>query len=79
MIMERYLNIREAAVLTGFAVGTLRKYILRRTVPFHKKNGAIRFLASELKVWMAEEANRAGGGTKKSAGLQPELPMGDGV
>jgi excisionase family DNA binding protein len=51
--MEPYLSIKEAAELTGFAVATLRKYVLRREIPFHKVKGAIRFRATELDGWMA--------------------------
>jgi excisionase family DNA binding protein len=51
--MEPYLTIDEASALTKFAVATLRKYVLRREVPFHKVRGAIRFKASELGFWMA--------------------------
>jgi excisionase family DNA binding protein len=51
--MEPYLTIDEASALTKFAVATLRKYVLRREVPFHKVKGAIRFKASELEPWMA--------------------------
>jgi excisionase family DNA binding protein len=69
--MEPYLTIDEASALTKFAVATLRKYVLRRTVPFHKVKGAIRFKASELEPWMAAGGTMAGtdtGGNGKGDG-----------
>jgi excisionase family DNA binding protein len=74
--MEAYITIGEAAEFTKFAVATLRKYVLKRQVPYHKVMRAIRFRKSELDSWMA-----AGGKGAERDGLgignegQKELPL----
>jgi excisionase family DNA binding protein len=84
--MEPYITIREAAKLTGFAVGTLRKYVLRREMPYHKVMGAIRFRCSELEPWMASGGKKrvsgpgdGGEGVPESGGEtgQIALPLGE--
>jgi excisionase family DNA binding protein len=50
--VEEYLTIFEVARITRYAVGTLRKFVLRRKVPFHKWGRSLRFRRSELELWM---------------------------
>jgi excisionase family DNA binding protein len=50
--MDEYLTIFEVAEITKYTVGTLRKFVLRREIPFHKWRRALRFRRSELALWM---------------------------
>jgi excisionase family DNA binding protein len=49
---EEYLTIFEVAGLTKYTVGTLRKFVLRRQIPFHKWRRSLRFRRSELELWI---------------------------
>jgi excisionase family DNA binding protein len=50
--MDEYLTIFEVAQLTKYAVGTLRKFVLRRQIPFHKWGRSLRFRRAELALWI---------------------------
>lgn len=49
---KRYLNIIQAADLTGFTVGTLYQYVSEKKVPYIKKGRAVRFDKNKLIKWM---------------------------
>jgi excisionase family DNA binding protein len=73
-----YLTIFEVSELTKFKVPTLRKYVLTRSIHFHKINRAIRFKREEIKAWLAcggkqATGKREGEGRAGSAGEQGEL------
>ena len=53
---KRYLNIREAAEFTGYAVGTLYGWVSQRRVPVIKKRGRLRFDVRALELWMQADA-----------------------
>jgi excisionase family DNA binding protein len=82
--MDEYLTIFEAARITKYAVGTLRKFVLRRQIPFLKMRRALRFKRSELEIWMDSGGTeivtgmKAGGSCKPEAAgpEQIELPLG---
>ena len=48
-----FLDIFEAAEVTGLSVHTLRKYAQKRLIPFYqRKQGApLRFIRTELEAW----------------------------
>ena len=50
--MQEYLTIFEVAALTKYTVGTLRKFVLKRRIPFHKWGRALRFRRDELELWI---------------------------
>ena len=50
--MDEYLTIFEVAELTKYTVGTLRKYVHRRRVAFHKWGRSLRFRRAEIELWM---------------------------
>jgi excisionase family DNA binding protein len=50
--MDEYLTIFEVAELTKYTVGTLRKYVLKRLIPFHKWGRSLRFRRSEIELWI---------------------------
>lgn len=51
--MNHYLTTEQAAAMLGVAPGTVRGWVLRRSVPFYKIGGAIRFDPQELRDWVA--------------------------
>jgi excisionase family DNA binding protein len=57
--MDEYLTIQEVAELTKYTVGTLRKFVLKRRIAFHKWGRALRFKRSEIEVWMQSGAREA--------------------
>jgi excisionase family DNA binding protein len=64
--MEEYLTIFEVARITKYAVGTLRKLVLRRQIPFHRIRRSLRFRRSELELWI------------QSGGRGAAIPSGNG-
>jgi excisionase family DNA binding protein len=57
--MDEYLTIKEVAELTKYTVGTLRKFVLKRRIAFHKWGRALRFKRSEIELWMKSGATEA--------------------
>jgi excisionase family DNA binding protein len=69
--METLMTIGEVAQITQLRVATLRKYVLRKRIPFVKLGPLVRFRPSDIEGWIAgrthEVADNAGepdGGTK---------------
>jgi excisionase family DNA binding protein len=54
--MDEYLTIFEVAELTKYTVGTLRKFVLKRRIAFHKWGRVLRFKRSEIELWMKSGA-----------------------
>jgi excisionase family DNA binding protein len=54
--MDEYLTIFEVAELTKYTVGTLRKFVLKRRIAFHKWGRVLRFRRSEIELWMKSGA-----------------------
>jgi excisionase family DNA binding protein len=80
--ISEYLTIFEVSEKTRFKVPTLRKYVLRRTIPFHKINRAIRFKADEINAWLASGEKKTvaapdSGGRAGEAKAQGDLPFGE--
>ena len=50
--METYLTITELAVVLKLAEQTIRRYVLKREIPFHKIKKVIRFRPSEVERWI---------------------------
>ena len=48
-----FIDILEAAKVTGYSVHTIRKYVQQRRIPFYqRKPGApLRFVRAELEEW----------------------------
>lgn len=53
--MENLLNIFDVSEITKIKVATLRKYVLRGTIPFRKLGAAVRFKPSEIDAWINGE------------------------
>ena len=50
--MEEMMTILEVAQCTKLKVATLRKYVAREAIPFHRLGAAIRFKPSEVQAWI---------------------------
>jgi excisionase family DNA binding protein len=50
--METYLTIAELAEYIKLSEQTVRRYVLNRTVPYHKIRKAVRFRVSEIERWI---------------------------
>lgn len=56
----KLINISEAAGMLGVAVATVRRWVLRRQIPFIKLGAAVRFDTNELEKWLKERRVPAG-------------------
>jgi excisionase family DNA binding protein len=65
--METYLTIDELAAALKLAVQTIRRYVLKREIPYHKIKKVIRFKPSEVERWIES------GGLKSPAGGDSEV------
>jgi excisionase family DNA binding protein len=50
--IECLLDLNDVSALTKIKVGTLRKYIMRKTIPYIKVGAAVRFRVSEIDGWL---------------------------
>ncbi len=57
--MDEYLTIIEVAELTKYTVGTLRKFVQKRRVAFHKWGRSLRFKRAEIEHWMKMGCGKA--------------------
>ena len=71
--METYLTVKEVAEMVRLTVQTIRRYTMRKKIPFHKINRAVRFKKSEIEMWVEKrEAAKA----KEQSGLFNETKTG---
>jgi excisionase family DNA binding protein len=52
--MERLMTVAEVAEATTLKVSTIRKHVSRRTIPFVRLGGAIRFSPHEIEWWIMQ-------------------------
>jgi excisionase family DNA binding protein len=50
--VETYLNIEGLAEYLKLSVQTIRRWVLKREVPYHKIKKVIRFRLSEIEQWV---------------------------
>jgi excisionase family DNA binding protein len=50
--VETYLTIAELAEYIKLSEQTVRRYVLNKTVPYHKIHKAVRFRVSEIESWI---------------------------
>jgi excisionase family DNA binding protein len=72
--METLMTVGEVAGVTKLTVATLRKYVLRKTIPFVKIGAAVRFKPSEIEKWINRKNEDLGDGEKAGKG---ELDFGE--
>jgi excisionase family DNA binding protein len=71
------MTVDDVAGITKLAVATVRKYVLRKTIPFVKIGAAVRFKPSEIEKWITgknEESGMKGGEPGEGNG---ELDFGE--
>ena len=67
--METYLTADEVAMFVKLSVQTIRRYTMKKEIPFHKIGRAVRYKKSEIEQWVekrdvnsAKEQGGNGGG-----------------
>lgn len=50
--MEPYLTVEEVAGILKISVQTIRRYVLRKEIPYRKIGRAVRFRQSEIEWWI---------------------------
>ena len=50
--METYFTVAELAEYIKLSEQTVRRYVLDKTVPYHKIHRAVRFRVSEIEKWI---------------------------
>lgn len=71
-----YIDLNEAAALTGYSAHSLRKFIVKRAVPFYHIGGKLRFREQELRDWIEARARRTA--PARWEAKQQTTPMGNG-
>jgi excisionase family DNA binding protein len=51
-VMEIYLTIAELAGMVKLSGQTIRRYVLNKTIPYHKIQKAVCFRLSEIEMWI---------------------------
>ena len=64
--METYFTIAELAEYIKLSEQTVRRYVLNKTVPYHKIQKVVRFRVSEIEKWID------GGGLEGAVKAGPE-------
>jgi hypothetical protein len=52
---DQHVDIREAAIITGFSVGTIYVRVHQRTIPVYKTAYRLMFDPQELREWMKHQ------------------------
>jgi excisionase family DNA binding protein len=50
--METYLTVDELAATVKLSQQTIRRYVLRQEIPYHKIKKAVRFRPAEIERWI---------------------------
>ena len=50
--MEAYLTVKDVAVLVRLTEQTIRRYTMKKKIPFHKINRTVRFKKNEIEQWV---------------------------
>jgi excisionase family DNA binding protein len=66
--MGRIMTIGEVAEKVQMAVSTLRKYVMRKEIPFKKVGVRVRFDEGEIDAWLAGKSFGLNSIKKKMAG-----------
>ncbi|MFP3041603.1 helix-turn-helix domain-containing protein [Treponema primitia] len=52
IVIEDLMTIQDVARITQFKVCTIRKFVLKDTIPYIKVGGGLRFRPSEIAAWI---------------------------
>ena len=50
--MELYLDVKDVARAMNVSVQTIRRYVLKKEIPYVKINRAVRFKPFEIEKWI---------------------------
>jgi hypothetical protein len=76
--MQELMTYEDVARLAKFKIGTLRKWVQLRKIPFVKINGAIRFEPEAIRAWAGgQQSVKKSGAADRTGNLCPE-PEGEG-
>ena len=50
--MEAYLTANDVALMVQLSKQTIRRYTMKKEIPFHKIGRAVRYKKSEIEVWV---------------------------
>ena len=53
--MEAYLTVKEVALFLKLSVQTIRRYTMKKEIPFHKINRTVRYKKSEIELWVEKQ------------------------
>ena len=70
--MDTYLTVSEVAEMVKLTVQTIRRYTMRKKIPFHKINRAVRYKKTEIEQWVEKRE-------QDKAKAQKEEPQGGGL
>ena len=70
--MESYLTVKDVAVMVKLSVSTIRRYTMKKRIPFHKlSRKVVRYKKTEIEKWVEKreaglfaDANSLGTGRK---------------
>ena len=54
--MDAYLTASEVALLVKLSLQTIRRYTMKKEIPFHKINRAVRYRKNEIEEWVEKRA-----------------------
>ena len=57
--MPEFMSTKQLSEQLSVAEGTIRDWVYRRRIPFHKINGLVRFDVAEIRNWIAGQSERA--------------------
>ena len=69
--METYLTVNEVAMMLKLSVQTIRRYTMKKKIPYHKICRAVRYKKSEIEQWVEKDKalSVVGQCDKKAGGL----------
>ncbi|GHV65136.1 hypothetical protein AGMMS49587_18880 [Spirochaetia bacterium] len=87
-MLEKLMDVDDVAEIMGLQAATIRKYVLERSIPFHKIIKAVRFVPSEIEAWILNNGDCSAVNPVVIAEEEPDLftaveaeavPVNDGV
>jgi excisionase family DNA binding protein len=71
------MTVSEVAGITKLAAATVRKYVLRKTIPFVKIGAAVRFRPSDIEGWINRKSEESGVRNEELGEKEPDLKDGE--
>ena len=78
--MDTFLTANEVAQMLKLSLQTIRRYTMRKEIPFTKINRAVRYKLSDIELWVRQkEAAASKQNETNETGLFDEAESGAGV